>query len=239
MSERGQSERCEVPTRNSSNNSSTPQSCDGKDVNYLRYAWRMRDSDVRKAALTMLAARHQGDSTTRIVEEMGIWSGSVRVDIAVINGSLSGYEIKSDRDTLGRLPLQQDLYSRVFDSVELIVGRRHVEKATALVPGWWGVTLATDGYDGKVDLASVRPAGSNPTIDPFLVAQLLWKDEAIAILDGQGLARGWKSKRAKLVHQHLAASVPLDELRMHVRTSLKNRTEWLKATGSAQAQRAG
>jgi hypothetical protein len=195
----------------------------------------MRDSDVRKAALIMLAARHEGDSTTRIVEEMGVWSGSVRVDIAVINGSLSGYEIKSDRDTLERLPFQQDLYSRVFDTVELIVGRRHVEKATPIIPHWWGVTLATDN-NGLVDLTPVRAAESNPTIDAFLVAQLLWKEEAIAILDRCGLARGWKSKRAKLVHQHLAASLPLAELRGYVRTTLKNRTDWLKATASAQAQ---
>jgi hypothetical protein len=169
---------------------------------------------------------------------MGVWSGSVRVDIAVINGSLGGYEIKSDRDTLCRLPFQQDLYSRVFDTVELIVGRRHVEKATALVPDWWGVTLATD-ENGPVDLTPVRPAESNPTIDAFLVAQLLWKEEAIAVLDGCGLARGWKSKRAKLVHQHLAASIPVDELRRHVRAALKNRTEWLKATAIAQAQHGG
>jgi hypothetical protein len=198
----------------------------------------MRDSDVRKAALTMLAARHEGDSSTRIVEEMGVWSGSVRVDIAVINGSLSGYEIKSDRDTLGRLPFQQDLYSRVFDSVELIVGRRHVEKAMAIVPDWWGVMLATEG-EGKVDLAAIRPPRSNPAIDPFLVAQLLWKEEAIAVLESQGLAKGWKSKRAKLVHQHLAASIPLEELRKHVRLALKSRTEWLKAKGNAQVQRVG
>jgi hypothetical protein len=198
----------------------------------------MRDSDVRKAALTMLAARHDGDSGTRIVEEMGIWSGSVRVDIAVINGSLSGYEIKSDRDTLGRLPFQQDLYSRVFDTVELIVGRRHVDKATALVPDWWGITLATDGA-GQVELAPIRPAEPNPAIDAFLVAQLLWKEEAIAVLDSCGLARGWKSKRAKLVHEHLAASLPLEQLRGHVRAALKNRTGWLKVGVTAQVQYVG
>jgi hypothetical protein len=186
----------------------------------------------------MLAARHNGDSNTRIVEEMGVWSGSVRVDIAVINGSLSGYEIKSDRDTLGRLPFQRDLYNRVFDYVELIVGRRHVEKASAIVPDWWGVTLATDNH-GLVDLTPVRPAKSNPAIDAFLVAQLLWKEEAIAVLESCGLARGWKSKRAKLVHEYLAASMPLEQLTGHVRAALKNRTEWLRAAGTAQARRVG
>ncbi|MET3160497.1 sce7726 family protein [Bradyrhizobium diazoefficiens] len=195
----------------------------------------MRDSDVRKAVRAMLDTRHAGDCDTRIVEEMGVWSGSVRIDIAVINGSLSGFELKSDRDTLDRLPLQRDLYSRVFDSVELIVGRRHVEKAKALIPDWWGIALAADN-DGGVDLLPVRPATPNPTIDPFLVAQLLWKDEAIAVLESHGLARGWKSKRAKLVHQHLSASLSLDDLRAHVRAALKKRTDWLKVGSSAPAQ---
>jgi hypothetical protein len=198
----------------------------------------MRDSDVRAAIKDWLGAKYGADPDTRIVEEMGIWSGSVRVDIAVINGSLNGYEIKSDRDTLSRLPFQQDLYSRVFDTVELIVGRRHVEKATTLIPDWWGVTLATDDT-GLIDLTPVRLAQTNPAIDAFLVAQLLWKEEAIAILNTHGLARGWKSKRAKLVHQHLAASMPLEQLRSHVRTALKNRAGWLKATASAQVQCVG
>ena len=51
----------------------------------------MRDADIRKAVRTMLDAQHVGDDDTRIVEEMGVWSGSVRVDIAVINGELHGF----------------------------------------------------------------------------------------------------------------------------------------------------
>ena len=48
----------------------------------------MRDRDVRAAVRQDLDARHGGDTETRIVEEMGIWSGTVRIDIAVINGEL-------------------------------------------------------------------------------------------------------------------------------------------------------
>jgi hypothetical protein len=65
----------------------------------------MRDSDVRGATKAWLSAEYACDQDTRIVEEMGVWSGSVRIDIAIINGHLSGYELKSDRDTLERLPL--------------------------------------------------------------------------------------------------------------------------------------
>lgn len=195
----------------------------------------MRDSDVRKAALSMLATRHHDEVDTRIVEEMGVWSGSARVDIAVINGSLSAYEIKSDRDTLERLPFQQDMYSRVFDYVELIVGQRHFEKAVAIIPEWWGVTIATEVDEG-VRLEVARSPVPNPSLDAFLVSQLLWKDEALSVLEKYSLARGWRSKRAKLVHQHLAGAIPLDELRFHVRASLKGRQQWLKATSTSQAR---
>ena len=80
----------------------------------------MRDSDVRKAVLATLDQKHAGDHNTRIVEEMGVWAGSVRIDIAVINGELCGFELKSDRDTLARLPTQADIYSRVFDRISAL-----------------------------------------------------------------------------------------------------------------------
>ena len=103
----------------------------------------MRDRDVRAAVRQDLDARHGGDTETRIVEEMGIWSGTVRIDIAVINGELWGYELKSERDTLERLPAQAKLYSRVFDRVTLVVGTRHVGAAEDAVPPWWGLTIAS------------------------------------------------------------------------------------------------
>jgi hypothetical protein len=48
----------------------------------------MRDSDVRAAVRRKLREKYGHDPGTRIVEEMGFWSGSVRIDIAVINGEL-------------------------------------------------------------------------------------------------------------------------------------------------------
>ena len=56
---------------------------------------------------------------------MGVWSGTVRIDVAVLNGEMCGYEIKSDRDTLERLPFQIEIYSKEFDKLTLVVGRRH------------------------------------------------------------------------------------------------------------------
>lgn len=189
----------------------------------------MRDADVRAAVRRKLHCKHGADSNTRIVEEMGIWSGSVRIDLAVINGELHGYELKSDRDTLERLPFQADLYSRVFDRVELVVGARHSDKAAKLVPKWWAISVATMN-NGSVHLRPMigYPGGKNPNPEPYLVAQLLWKEEAVAILDAHGLATGFRSKRIRVLHERLAASLTLAELSKEVREALKRRpSEWL------------
>lgn len=180
----------------------------------------------------MLDERHAGDVNTRIVEEMGIWSGSVRIDIAVINGELCGFELKSDRDTLQRLPLQSQLYSHVFDRVDLVVGERHAKKAEEQIPEWWGLQIASLAEDG-VHLNERRPGKFNPNLNPYLIAQLLWKAEAIHVLDERGLAKGWKSKRIKAIHERIAAELPLNELRDEVRAALKSRSSgWL---GQVQA----
>jgi hypothetical protein len=193
----------------------------------------MRDSHVRAAVLRRLDREYVDDPNTRVVEEMGLWAGSVRVDIAVINGELSGIELKSDRDTLERLPFQSEIYSRIFDRMELVVGARHKEKAKKQVPEWWTITVAAE-KDGTIQLETDRAGERNLEPDPYLIAQLLWKEEALAVLEAKGLAKGWRSKRAKLIHQRLASELPLAELSNNVRAVLKARDGWLRQKLSRQ-----
>jgi hypothetical protein len=195
----------------------------------------MLDADVRAAVRQMLANEHAHDQNTKIVEEMGIWSGSVRIDVAVINGQLTGYELKSDRDTLDRLPAQAELYSRVFDKVCLVVGTRHAGKARRIVPRWWGVIVATTSR-GSVRLEHAREAKPNPRLDPLLVAKLLWRDEALAALERFDLAAGWRSKSATLLHQRLATELPASDLSEVVRAALKRRDGWLGQTVGHQTE---
>lgn len=184
----------------------------------------MRDSDVRAAVRTYLGTRYASDS--RIVEEMGIWSGSVRIDIAVINGELHGFELKSVRDTLARLESQAELYSQVFDRITLVAAQRHVEKAVSKIPRWWGITAAE--FEGeKVVLAPVHAAERNPNVDPLQLARLLWRSEAVALLERRGLSRGYKSRPADVVAARLAEVLSPAELSAEVRSVLKTRAGWL------------
>lgn len=182
----------------------------------------MRDFDVRFALRSYLDHLHQGDADTRVVEEMGIWAHSVRIDVAVINGELQGFELKSAKDTLERLPYQAELYNKVFDRVTLVVADRHAKKAISLIPNWWGISEAKDGNSG-VTLKYLRQPRINPRLCPLHVARLLWKSEALCIMQRYGLAKGFKSKPIDLIAHQLAESLPTDVLRREVRSALKVR----------------
>src|SRR5204862_2293677 len=125
---------------------------------------------------------------TRILDELGLRHGIARVDIAVINGIIHGYELKSDKDNLKRLPHQIQIYSSVLDKVTLVVGMRHAHEATKLVPDWWGIKIARVGTRGALDFESFRTARMNPSLDPLSVCKLLWRDEALTLLNELGEA---------------------------------------------------
>src|SRR4029077_13805561 len=60
-------------------------------------------------------------------------------DVAVVNGALDGFELKSDRDRLDRLARQSEIYGAVFDRMTLVVGPRHERQAARMIPDWWGL----------------------------------------------------------------------------------------------------
>jgi len=187
----------------------------------------VRDRDVRSAVLDYLAALHAGDTDTRVVEEMGVWAGSARIDIAVINGELTGFELKSERDTLDRLPAQAEIYNLVFDRVCLVATSRHLQKALNIVPAWWGTYVVSEDVSGRTIMARRRAGRRNPSRDPLILAQLLWRDEVLALLDEHGLASGYRSKTAKFLHARLAEKLSLANLSSGVRQKLKARDGWL------------
>jgi hypothetical protein len=181
----------------------------------------MRDIDIRRK-LRVDRRLHFGEADTRIVEELGLCQGIARVDIAVVNGSIHGYEIKSERDTLERLPAQIDIYSRALDLVTVVTAPTHVEKVRKMVPQWWGIWTAVQGKEG-LRLRSSRKALQNPDVIPFALAQLLWREEALEVLDKYGLANGMRSKPRQELWHRLASGLPLEDLGNIVRDRLRRR----------------
>lgn len=187
---------------------------------------RTRDRDVRAALHAKVLADHHRDPNTLVVDEFALWYGEARVDVAVLNGAMHGFEIKSDRDTLERLPAQERIYSAALDRVTLVIGKAHACTALELVPDWWGIKVVSSGRRGAVHFLEQRRPRQNPRIDPVAVASLLWRRELEDLLEQFGGARGLRSKPRHRLAQELATRLSLKALREQVREQMKRRTDW-------------
>lgn len=185
----------------------------------------MRDSDIRQALTARLATKYDSQPDTQIRHELGLCAGRTRVDVAVINGHISGFEIKSDQDKLTRLELQAELYSRVLDRASLVTTGRYLDQAAEMIPSWWGVWLALPS-ERAVRLRNVRRGSRNPSPNPFSVAQLLWRDEAMTLLRERGNHHGLSKAPRWFVWERLAETLELGELQAEVRRVLRTREDW-------------
>jgi hypothetical protein len=184
----------------------------------------MRDIDIRRALRMEMEHLHAGEADVRFVEELGVCQGVARVDLAVVNGSVHGYEIKSERDTLTRLSSQSEFYSQALEFVTIVAAPHHLNRIVTetLVPPWWGIWSATQ-CGAKVRLEPTRDAHPNPCLVPLALAQFLWRDEAMAILVEHSLAGGMRSKSRQHLWLRLAESFSIDQLGSFVRARLKER----------------
>jgi hypothetical protein len=158
--------------------------------------------------------------------EWSIGVGETRIDLAAINGSFVGCEIKSGRDNFGRLPYQVRLYSEVLDIAVLVVeGAMAAARAEPLLPMWWGIWRARETPSGAA-LDVLRAGQRNPEPQPLAIAKLLWRDEAYSVLQRRGLSDGLRKATRWRLWETLAAEVPLASLQWEVRETIKARPEW-------------
>lgn len=180
---------------------------------------------IRRTLLSMLDGEDPGRRRV-VLEEVGLLHGSFRADVMVLGERLSAFEIKSEADTLQRLPHQARAYSAIFDEVSLVVTVRHLREALELIPDWWGVRYATD-RGGETTLLTLRDVEPNPAPDARALAALLWKQEAEQILAARE-AKPTSGNRSSL-YDALAANLSWEELRETVAQALRVREGWLTA----------
>lgn len=124
---------------------------------------------------TVLLSNHNLDSA-RLLTEFRV--GDVRMDLGVINGTSTAYEVKTSLDKLERLPNQLAWYSKLFDHIVVVTSESMRARIEATAPAHVGVSVLTD--DGK--LAVSRSAASNKAnIDVRLMSQSLRELEILEI----------------------------------------------------------
>lgn len=145
-----------------------------------------RHEYIYKAALThrILLGKHNL-RTASMLNEFRV--GECKADLAILNGTATVYEVKSERDSLARLERQIAAYRTVFARVLVIAGENHVDAVLEAVPKDVGVLRLCNRYR----ISTVRDAVDAPE-----------RTSAAAIFDSI------RTQEAKLILRGLGVEIP-------------------------------
>lgn len=184
----------------------------------------MKDPCIRELLRETELKRYINDNQSRIVEELSLPVASARIDIAVINGSFHGFEIKSASDTLKRLPSQIEAYSKVFDYLSIVTEDKFYFKILDSVPKWIGILVCKEDK-GIRTITQKRKSVKNENVEGIYIAKLLWRDELIECLEKHNISFR-KKDRNWLLCETIANNLDVNTISSFVRGKIKERNNW-------------
>ena len=143
-----------------------------------------RDEYIYKAALTrtILLGTHSL-RTASMLNEFRI--DECKADLAILNGTATVYEVKSERDSLCRLEWQVLTYAKVFARVYVIAGENHVDAVIDSVPRDVGVMR----LNSRHGISILREAADRPErTSPAAIFDSIRTLEACMILQSRGVS---------------------------------------------------
>lgn len=182
--------------------------------------------DIRTALHTKKLSRLRSSSDVLIVDELGLAHAKSRVDIAVINGCVHGYEIKSAQDSLARLPAQIATYRDTLERLTVVCASKHVKGVIHLAPEWCGVTEAEQGARGGIHFHAIRRSTKNPDVQPSMLAHLLWHAEAVSLLSRYDIPARDLRRPRKFLYAMIAELMTAKEITRSIREFMQQRKAW-------------
>lgn len=195
--------------------------------------YRPHESLIMHALFETLCAWHAHEPEAMLIPEFAVGHGSGYADVAVVNELLHGYEIKSEADNLRRLDIQVPYYNRMFHRCTLVVAAKHMAKAREAIPTWWGL-ISFSAFDSAPVFTETAIARPNPCMDLRSQVRLLWRAEALALLDrfDKGHKLKWQPReilymRLLEVMADLTAAPPfVNLLEQEIANTIRRREDW-------------
>lgn len=141
-----------------------------------------RDEYIFRSAITqkLVLGRHNLNTATVLNE---FRTENSKVDIAILNGTSTAYEIKSDRDSLYRLADQIRDYRKFFASVNVLTNELRLEDTLKSVPDDVGIVVLSNRFT----IRTVRQAINRPDrVEPEVILNSIRVEEAKQILFALG-----------------------------------------------------
>lgn len=173
------------------------------------------EARLKAAVIDRLYEKRFVDATAVLISEMVVDNWSRRADVVLANGKLWGFEIKSEADSLARLPGQIEAFSKTFEKLTVVVASKFETPAKAMLPEGVGLWVEVEGQL----IERIRPRASNLTKDAAL--QLMTATELRSFLSCNGMSNTSGMSRARLVSA--ALGFPQSDLAAAARDAVKRR----------------
>ncbi|MBB3006015.1 sce7726 family protein [Cupriavidus alkaliphilus] len=181
---------------------------------------QLNETDLKVAVIDHLYARSMLNDAV-LINEMVVANWSRRADLAVANGRLWAFELKSDLDTLARLKGQVETYQQRFDKVVVVTTERYLARSASMLPESVGLWSVEPTLDGRRKVRVVRPGRVEEVRERSALLGFLLKTELVALLRSVSKAASIEIHRRALESQ--ASELPVATIRRFVLSSLKAR----------------
>ncbi|EPZ0267921.1 ABC transporter [Serratia marcescens] len=179
----------------------------------------LREQDVKIAFIGWLYKKGLLDDAT-IINEMVVANWSRRADLAVANGHLQAFEIKSDFDSLKRLDGQLEIFTSRFEKVTVVCAPKFTYEVKKKVTPEVGVIEYLHDSKG-VRFKIVQRGRTSPIANKKIYISFLLKKELQSLLVESNIKYFSESGRGVL--EKIAENISLSKIRLFVLNAIKKR----------------
>lgn len=185
----------------------------------MRMVELLREQDVKIALIDWLYKKGMLSDAT-IINEMVVANWSRRADLAIANGHLQAFEIKSDFDSLKRLDGQIEIFNSRFEKVTIVCAPKFTCEVSKRVSSNIGVVEYQADSHG-VRFKIIQKGRVCSRLNKLIYLSFLLKSELKSLLNHYGVPFSYKQSRESL--ECLASKLSLGDIRGFVIASIKDR----------------
>lgn len=171
---------------------------------------------LKAAVIDRLLGGSHVDKDAVIISEMTVANWTRRADVVLANGTLWAFEIKSNSDSLHRLPGQIEAFRRHFEKFTIVAAERFEAAICNMMPE--GVGLWIVDPQGRI---TQRVPPRQTRLSKAAYISLMTAAEIKQLLSANGIAVMRGASRSRLAE--MAESLPQSDLGEAARNAVKRR----------------
>ncbi len=179
----------------------------------------LREQDVKIAFIDWLYKKGLLDNAT-IINEMVVANWSRRADLAIANGHLQAFEIKSDFDSLKRLDGQLEIFTARFEKVTVVCAPKFTYEVKKKVTPEVGVIEYLHDSKG-IRFKIVQRGRTSPISNKKIYINFLLKKELQLLLFENKIK--FFSESGRSILEKMAENISFSKIRLFVLNAIKKR----------------